>query len=45
MRKAKGTGTNTAETIFKAVMIVLFLYLFLLSISLMGAAFKGFGKG
>ena len=45
MIKAKETGTNTAETIFKALMIVFFLYLFLLSISLMGAAFKGFGKG
>ncbi|MCK4911559.1 MAG: Na/Pi symporter, partial [Thermodesulfovibrionales bacterium] len=45
MIRAKEAGTSAAETIFKAAMIVLFLYLFLLSISLMGAAFKGFGKG
>ncbi len=45
MRKAKETKTNMADTVFKALMIVFFLYIFLLSISLMGAAFKGFGKG
>ncbi len=45
MIKAKETASNTAETVFKALMIVFFLYIFLLSISLMGAAFKGFGKG
>jgi len=33
------------QTIGKLILVALFLYLFLVSIGLMGAAFKGFGKG
>ncbi len=33
------------KVIIKIVLVVLFLYLFLVSIGLMGAAFKGYGKG
>jgi sodium-dependent phosphate cotransporter len=33
------------ETIIKIILVAAFLYLFLVSINLMGIAFKGFGKG
>jgi len=33
------------EGLIKIVLVLLFLYIFLISIGLMGAAFKGFGKG
>ena len=33
------------KTLSKITLVIAFLYLFLLSIALMGAAFKGFGKG
>ncbi|MDP8262069.1 MAG: Na/Pi symporter [Candidatus Ancaeobacter aquaticus] len=33
------------NTIIKSLCVVLFLYLFLISIGMMGAAFKGFGEG
>ena len=36
---------NTYKTLLKILSVGLLLYLFLVSISLMGAAFKGFGKG
>lgn len=36
---------KTAETFLKAAAVIGLLYFFLVSIGLMGAAFKGFGKG
>ncbi|MCK5242091.1 Na/Pi symporter [bacterium] len=36
---------SRVQTIFKLLFVAFFLYLFLLSIGLMGEAFKGFGKG
>ncbi|MCD6393834.1 MAG: Na/Pi symporter [Planctomycetes bacterium] len=36
---------GNSEVILKIVGVLFFLYIFLLSIALMGAAFKGFGKG
>lgn len=36
---------NLSRTVLKLLLVVVFLYLFLVSIGLMGAAFKGFGKG
>lgn len=36
---------NTLKTYAKIAFVALFLYLFLVSIGLMGVAFKGFGKG
>jgi len=36
---------NTIKTISRILTVALLLYLFLVSIGLMGAAFKGFGKG
>ena len=33
------------EIVYKILAVAALLYLFLVSISLMGAAFKGFGKG
>ncbi|MHC5143667.1 MAG: Na/Pi symporter, partial [Planctomycetota bacterium] len=36
---------NTVKTILKVAAAATLLYLFLLSIGLMGSAFKGFGKG
>ena len=45
MFESEEAGKDTAQTIIKALFIIFFLYIFLLSIGLMGAAFKGFGKG
>ena len=36
---------STLKTFTKIILVATFLYLFLVSISLMGSAFKGFGKG
>ncbi len=36
---------STWQTFFKIILVIGFLYVFLISIGLMGAAFKGFGKG
>jgi len=36
---------STAKNYLKLVLVISFVYLFLVSIGLMGAAFKGFGKG
>ena len=36
---------NTYKTLLKILSVVVLLYLFLVSIGLMGSAFKGFGKG
>jgi sodium-dependent phosphate cotransporter len=36
---------NTYKTLLKILSVGVLLYLFLVSIGLMGAAFKGFGKG
>jgi len=36
---------NRAKTLAKILSVAFLLYLFLVSIGLMGAAFKGFGKG
>jgi sodium-dependent phosphate cotransporter len=36
---------DTFKTLSKIILVAVFLYLFLVSISLMGTAFKGFGKG
>jgi sodium-dependent phosphate cotransporter len=36
---------NKLEILYKVLAVAILLYLFLISISLMGAAFKGFGKG
>ena len=35
---------NTFNSFLKLFLVILFLYLFLVSIGLMGVAFKGFGK-
>ena len=44
--KAKGRiMKNIAKTFLKIFSVVILLYLFLVSIGLMGAAFKGFGRG
>ncbi|HEB02020.1 MAG TPA: hypothetical protein ENI12_02185 [Nitrospirae bacterium] len=45
MLRSRKQSTDTAQTLARALLIVLFLYIFLLSIGMMGAAFKGFGKG
>ena len=45
MFRSRKQSTDTAQTLARALLIVLFLYIFLLSIGMMGAAFKGFGKG
>ena len=36
---------NALMSLIKIFLVIIFLYLFLVSIGLMGAAFKGFGKG
>ena len=36
---------NTIKSFGKIILVIVFLYLFLVSIGLMGTAFKGFGKG
>jgi len=36
---------NTTKTFTRVLLVGMFLYLFLVSIGVMGAAFKGFGKG
>ena len=37
--------TKSISILFRALLVALLLYLFLVSIEMMGAAFKGFGKG
>ncbi len=39
------TKKAALNTIIKIILVVFFLYMFLVSIGLMGGAFKGFGKG
>ena len=41
----KSTHDSPFQVFIKVILVILFLYLFLVSIGLMGAAFKGFGKG
>lgn len=44
MNKTEASA-NPRDVVIKVILVVFFLYLFLVSIGLMGAAFKGYGKG
>jgi sodium-dependent phosphate cotransporter len=39
------SADNSFNILFKIILVIIFLYFFLVSIGLMGAAFKGYGKG
>ena len=41
----KNPADSTLNILLKIILVIFFLYLFILSIGLMGAAFKGYGKG
>ncbi len=43
--KEESSRDTAFSTLLKIISVIIFLYLFLVSIGLMGTAFKGFGKG